>query len=186
MAHRLGHISGGKASVIPEVHTSHAHEVSRVYKVEAQLLIVQDSVTLEEIDNAERLVNNLEKIELPNQLVSVLADPLLQKLMLLRPSDAYEERITNWLTSYTEDVVRGEATSTADLLSFLQIIQEYVSTTRHDPLAPAILSFFASYLKVWDGKTGRQVILDILSYTSIPQKGFPSKNVLKRIIPTQC
>ncbi|KAI0167405.1 Mis6-domain-containing protein [Pestalotiopsis sp. NC0098] len=159
VAHRLGNISGGKASVIPEVHTSHAHE---------------DSVTLEEIDNAERLVNNLEKIELPNQLVSVLADPLLQKLMLLRPSDAYEERITNWLTSYTEDVVRGEATSTADLLSFLQVIQEYVSTTRHDPLAPAILSFFSSYLKVWDGKTGRQVILDILSYTSIPQKGFPS------------
>ncbi|ETS80560.1 hypothetical protein PFICI_08089 [Pestalotiopsis fici W106-1] len=157
VAHRLGNMSGGKASVIPEVHTSHAQE---------------DSITLEEIDSADRLVNNLEKIELPNQLVSVLADPLLQKLMLLRPNDVYESRITNWLSSYTEDVVRGEPTSTAELTSFLQVIQDYVSTARDDSLAPALQSFFSSYLKVWDGKTGSQLILNILSHTGIPQRGF--------------
>ncbi|KAF3021520.1 hypothetical protein E8E14_012214 [Neopestalotiopsis sp. 37M] len=153
VAHRLGNMSGAKESVIPEVHTSHAQE---------------------EIDSADRLVNNLEKIELPNQLVSVLADPLLQKLMLLRPNEAYESRITNWLTSYTEDVVRGEPTSTAELMSFLEVIQDYVSTTRDDPLAPALLSFFSSYLTVWDGKTGSELILNILSHASIPQTGFSS------------
>jgi centromere protein I len=119
----------------------------------------------------------LEKIELPNQLVSVLADPLLQKLMLLRPNEAYESRITNWLTSYTEDVVRGEPTSTAELMSFLEVIQDYVSTTRDDPLAPALLSFFNSYLTVWDGKTGSELILNILSHASIPQTGFSSKKI---------
>ncbi|KAK6065727.1 Mis6 domain-containing protein [Seiridium cupressi] len=155
VAHNVG--ARGKASTIPEVHTSHAHE---------------NSITLEEIDSVDRLVHNLEKIELPNQLISVLADPLLQKLMLLRPTSASEERITNWLDSYTEDIVRGETSSVSELTNFLEILQDYVSATREQGLPPTILSFFVSYLGIWDGKTARQCILSILSHAAIPEKGF--------------
>ncbi|KAL0637894.1 hypothetical protein Q9L58_003116 [Maublancomyces gigas] len=57
--------------VLPEVHTFHATEAS---------------VTLEEVENVDDFVNKLDKLELPNQLVAVLEDPLLQKLLLLKPS----------------------------------------------------------------------------------------------------
>lgn len=99
----------------------------------SQLLTSQDSITLEEIENVDGLVNNLEKIELPNQLISVLADPLLQKLMLLKPDATAEERINSWLETYAEDVVRGETTSVAELTSFLEILQGYVSATKVRP-----------------------------------------------------
>jgi centromere protein I len=133
---------------------------------------------LEEIDSVDRLVNSLEKIELPNQLISILADPLLQKLMLLRPDANAEERIANWLNSYTEDLVRGETTTLAELTNFLEVIREYASSARNERVPPAVLSFFASYLKIWDGKIAKQCILDILSYASIPVNGFLGKGAL--------
>ncbi|KAH8200285.1 hypothetical protein TruAng_005558 [Truncatella angustata] len=151
---RLGN-SHGKVNAIPDVHTSHAHE---------------DSITLEEIETVDGLVSNLEKIELPNQLISVLADPLLQKLMLMKPDSASEERISNWLMSYADEISRDEATSLAELTGFLETLQDYASTTKNLP--SAVLSFFVSYLNVWDGKQARQYVLHILSYATLPEHSF--------------
>lgn len=46
----------------------------------------QSSVTLEEVRTADDFVKKLNKLELPNQLAAVLEDPLLQRLLALRPS----------------------------------------------------------------------------------------------------
>lgn len=54
--------------------------------VSRQLTCSKASVTLEEVENVDDFVNKLDKLELPNQLVAVLEDPLLQKLLLLKPS----------------------------------------------------------------------------------------------------
>ncbi|KAL6402480.1 hypothetical protein AUP68_14959 [Ilyonectria robusta] len=100
--------------LIPLVHTSHATE---------------DSVTLEEIEDTTGFVRNLEKIELPNQLVAVLADPLLQKLILLRPSDEADQRIANWLNSALQDVIDGDAEE-AMLFDVLDILRDYVVSSK--------------------------------------------------------
>lgn len=90
---------------------------------------MQNSITLEEIDSAETLAQNLGKLELPTQLVAVLADPLLQKLLMLRPDAEAFCRISNWLTSCLDDVARGDADPSA-LLDLADIVHEFVLNTK--------------------------------------------------------
>jgi centromere protein I len=83
---------------------------------------MQTSVTLEEIENANGFVAELEKIELPNQLVAVMGDPLLQKLLQLKSTDAVRQRVDNWL--------EGDGSSEGALLDMLASILEYTRFTK--------------------------------------------------------
>lgn len=104
----------GKGSAIPAVHTIHAQE---------------ESVTLEEIDSATSLAKNFENIELPNQLVAVLADPLLQKLLLLRPSQEAFARVENWLTACVSSAANGD-TNREELVDLIEVVHDYITSTR--------------------------------------------------------
>ena len=84
---------------------------------------------MEEIDNAEAFVKNLEKIELPTQLVAVLADPLLQKFLLLRPDAEGSSRISNWLMACMGDVASGDADSDT-FLDMIEVIHDYAAATK--------------------------------------------------------
>lgn len=86
-----------KASIIPDVRTSYATE---------------KSVTLEEINSADELVKHLEKIELPNQLLASFKDPLLQKYLILRPSDTAASRLELWLESFLREALEAAASGT--------------------------------------------------------------------------
>ncbi len=92
---------------------------------------------MEEIDNAESFVKNLDKIELPTQLVAVLADPLLQKFLLLRPDAEGSSRITNWLMACLGDVASGDADSDL-LLDMLEVIRDYAIGTKVRQLHQAL------------------------------------------------
>lgn len=92
----------------------------------------QNSVTLEEIEDAESFVENLDKLELPAQLVAILADPLLQKLLLLRPSAEGFSRISNWLTGCLIDVAGGDADPSL-LLDLVDVVHDYVVCTKVSP-----------------------------------------------------
>ena len=91
-------------------------------------LIRQTSVTLEEIDSAGSLVQNLEKIELPSQLVAVLADPLLRKLLLLIPQAQSLQRISNGLSFYLSDVLDGTADD--GFSGVLEVLRDYATHTK--------------------------------------------------------
>ncbi|KAH8179567.1 mis6 domain-containing protein [Sarocladium implicatum] len=136
-----------RSKLVPIVQTSHAAE---------------DSVTLEEVESATGLAQNLDKIELPNQLVAVLADPLLQKLLILRPSAESDQRIANWLNAVLEDVIQGDADQDS-LWEVLDILKQYVSHTK--TLPAIVLNFFARFLPLWDGQGVPGTILDILSFS---------------------
>ncbi|KAK6952332.1 hypothetical protein Daesc_006867 [Daldinia eschscholtzii] len=113
--------ANGKGSgLFPEVHTSNATE---------------NSITLEEIENVDGFVKNLERIELPNQLIAVLGDPLLQKLLVLKPDAEAHQRVSSWLASYGQDLISGE--SNLDPTDGLEILNNYVSSTK--PLETKIL-----------------------------------------------
>ena len=83
--------------------------------------MAQQSVTLEEIDNATAFVKNIENIMLPSQLVAVIADPLLQKLLLLRPDEVAYVRVNNWMTAVLQDIRSGDADAhtTTEVLGLL-------------------------------------------------------------------
>lgn len=89
---------------MPEVLTFHADEVSQGTSHCKQELTVdqpfQSSTTLEEIDGVHEFVDKLEKIALPNQLISAIDDPLLRKYVVLRGSDLPAQRIDDWLSLF--------------------------------------------------------------------------------------
>lgn len=95
-------------------------------------------MTLEEIENAAGFVKNIDKLELPNQLVAVLADPLLQKMMLLRPSYESDQRIANWLNAVLQDVVSGDADENT-LFELLDVLRDYVVSIKVHLLAYPLL-----------------------------------------------
>ncbi|KAI0849903.1 Mis6-domain-containing protein [Daldinia vernicosa] len=138
-------INGKSPGLFPEVHTSNATE---------------NSITLEEIENVDGFVKNLERIELPNQLIAVLGDPLLQKLLVLKPDPEAHQRVSSWLASYGQDLISGE--SNTDSSDGLEILNNYVSSTKTFP--PIFLAFFIEYLKIWNGHDGRGFVFTILSY----------------------
>ncbi|KAK3377995.1 Mis6-domain-containing protein [Podospora didyma] len=142
-------IKGGNASLFPPVHTQYAQETS---------------VTLEEIDKVDDLVGNLENIELPTQLVAIMADPLLQKLLLLRPDAEAYSRIGNWLMACMGDVTSGDADFSL-FLDMLDVVHDYVTSTKTLPLL--LQSFFRRFFDFWNGVDRRDIVLETLSYTPL-------------------
>ncbi|KAJ8131929.1 hypothetical protein O1611_g1693 [Lasiodiplodia mahajangana] len=144
----VGEATRGKASAFNVFHTSHATE---------------NSVTLEEIESVDGFVKNLEKIELPNQLIAILRDPLLQKLLFLRPQAQAHLRACHWLSSYAQDMMAAD--SEVHLIDILSILKGYVTATKSLP--PILLAFLRELINTWDGVEGRELILDILTYTPL-------------------
>jgi centromere protein I len=85
---------------------------------------------LEEIENLDDFIGKFEKIQLPNQLVSVIGDPLLQHLLQLKSNDTISRRIDNWLTAFFEDQLEGGASSRTTLLDMLGAIRDYARFTK--------------------------------------------------------
>lgn len=62
-------------------------------------------------------------------MVAVLVDPLLQKLMLLRPSEESDQRIANWLNSILQDVTEGFENE-GTLFDMMDILRDYVVSAK--------------------------------------------------------
>lgn len=70
-------------------------------------------------------------------MVAVLVDPLLQKLMLLRPSEESDQRIANWLNSILQDVTEGFENEET-LFDMMDILRDYVVSAKVS-LLPTLL-----------------------------------------------
>lgn len=95
-------------------------------------------MTLEEIDSAESLASNLDKIELPDHLVAILVDPLMQKFMMLRP-DKDLKRAWAWMDTQLAEVLNGDADENT-LTNTINIIYEYARITKVSISSLALLS----------------------------------------------
>ena len=140
---RIARNTGRKKSVVPMVRTIRAQEVCGILlslwltllnqSISTHSILThhttQDFVTLEEIDNVDAFVARMEHVELPSQLVAILADPLLQKLLLLRPDAEAAARIGNWLSAMLNDMACGDTDSgTAE--DVLEHVAAYISQTK--------------------------------------------------------
>ncbi|PSR80116.1 Mis6-domain-containing protein [Coniella lustricola] len=144
------HLAGNKAAkglCIPGVQTSHAHETS---------------ITLEEVDSAESLAANMERIEMPDHLVAVLVDPLLQKLMMVRPDKDWH-RAWAWMDMQISEILNGDAEEDA-LVNCLQVMGEYAQATK-------LTRFLAALESSMDGSTEAQCDLLHLYTALIHQWG---------------
>ncbi|OHW95179.1 mis6 domain-containing protein [Colletotrichum incanum] len=133
---------GGKASNLPSVYTSEASE----------------------IDSADRFAQLIEKIELPNQLAAVLADPLLQKFIALKKDDTASKRVVHWIDAVLDDVLNGNADDKL-FRETMEILAEYVSRVKETP--SVLLSFLARLFTTWNGRDARDPIMSILQYAPL-------------------
>lgn len=90
--------------------------------------LLQKSVTLEEVDSADTLASNLEKIELPDHIVAVLVDPLLQKFMMLKPETDFK-RAASWMDVQMAEILNGDADEDT-VASTLNTMREYARNTK--------------------------------------------------------
>ncbi|KAJ4413720.1 hypothetical protein N0V82_008359 [Gnomoniopsis sp. IMI 355080] len=137
-----------KSAGIPFVQTSNAHE---------------KSVTLEEIDSAESLASNLDRIELPDHLVAILVDPLMQKFMMLRP-DKDLNRVWAWMDTQLAEILNGDADEET-VANTLSVLREYARVTKD------ISPFFHAIIKLvensWHLRPDSSRIFDVLAYAPI-------------------
>ncbi|KAI6447259.1 hypothetical protein MCOR17_010591 [Pyricularia oryzae] len=149
--HRFG-VQGG---LLPSVQTSHANE---------------ESVTLDEIDSASQFVKHLEKIELPNQLVAVMADPLLQKLLLLRPDAGADARIADWLEACISDAEENAFVDGGSaLLDLLEVVRDHADHTKL--LHQVYDDLMRKIYPVWNGKDRIDVVLATLTHVPVQSFG---------------
>ncbi|TGZ84040.1 Mis6-domain-containing protein [Ascodesmis nigricans] len=141
---------------------------------------VESSVTLEEVQSAQDLVAKLYKLELPNQLAAALDSPVLQRLLLLRPSDTSVDRIDNWLSAKLGDAMRVSSSSSSGTITrfgiLLSKILDYTRMSR--TLLPSLEEFLRKYIHVWDGKLHRDLILELLSFVPLTSYDDLSSNYL--------
>lgn len=101
---------------------------------------------------------------MPTQLVAVLADPLLQKFLLLRPNAEASARVSNWLMACVGDVASGDVDA-ALWLDMVEVIHDYALSTK--ALPPVLLEFFVEFLKTWSGRDKQEVVLETLGFIPI-------------------
>lgn len=80
-------------------------------RIEVVIPVVQTSrlprgfSSLEELRNVRDFVKRIDKIELPNQIASALAEPLAQRYLLLVDKDQASRRLESWLNSFFQDEI---------------------------------------------------------------------------------
>ncbi|EWC44573.1 hypothetical protein DRE_06654 [Drechslerella stenobrocha 248] len=147
--------SKARNSIVPTLHTFDASETS---------------VTLEEIDSARDLVNNLQKLELPSQVGAVFRDDMFRNFVLLKDSPAIAIRLDDWTGAalFEElDVEQSSKSPSERLDAFLHHIWDY--TAMRKALLPPVVDFLKEYMKSWNGKWHRETILGLLSFVQFSQ-----------------
>lgn len=104
-------------SVIPDVQTSR---------------VQPNHISLEEIRSVDDFVEKLEKIELPDQIISTLGDPLARKYLLLVELETVRVRLEDWLHGFLNDefehAQHGEESE--PLRHMLSVSVQYVRHTK--------------------------------------------------------
>jgi centromere protein I len=75
-------------TIVPDVQTSR---------------VAPNRTSLEELRGVDHFIERLEKIELPNQIISTIADSLAQKYIFLAQPELANRRLNDWLESYLSD-----------------------------------------------------------------------------------
>ncbi|KAJ5139341.1 uncharacterized protein N7515_004189 [Penicillium bovifimosum] len=125
--------------------------------------------SLEELRDIGHFVDKLDKIELPNQIISTLGDAMAQKYLHLVQSELAHHRLDEWLRNFLEDkleTLREDEDDEPETLSYvLEFFGGYASYTKDIP--SSIRAFLKSYLQIWNGKDNRDHVFRLLQFIPI-------------------
>ncbi|KAB8237730.1 Mis6 domain protein [Aspergillus alliaceus] len=148
--------------------------ISKRSKMEVLVPDVQTSrvsynhTSLEELRGVDHFIDKLDKIELPNQIISMFGDAIAQKYLFLVQSESASRRLDDWCGSFFNDNLEYAEDNDERLESLSYILTlavGYVQYTKEIP--PAIATFLQSYLLSWNGRDLREQIFYLLEYLDI-------------------
>lgn len=90
--------------------------------------------SLEELRGVDHFIERLEKIDLPNQIVSTLGDAMAQKFLYLVQPEAANYRLDDWLSGFLGDklghIQDGDVSESEELSYVLTLAVFYVQYTK--------------------------------------------------------
>ncbi|MCJ1285183.1 hypothetical protein MMC26_004521 [Xylographa opegraphella] len=142
-----------RTAVVPEVHTFCSDKLS---------------TTLEDVNGIADFVENLDRLVLPNQLVSILEDPLLRHYVTLNPNHTDQRRIDDWMSILLDARMPSQGLDSCmseALVEVLEKVLHYVRYSKHIPKSVSL--YLLAFLPRWNGKDNRDIILGLLAYLPI-------------------
>ncbi|CAG8462026.1 4858_t:CDS:10 [Funneliformis mosseae] len=89
----------------------------------------QNSITLDEIMNVKLLASNIDKIDLPSQLASVLENRMLQHIVVCNPEKVTIARISYWLEQCLMELVYWNDNTVETKALFNSLLTKIVALT---------------------------------------------------------
>ncbi|KAI9934052.1 hypothetical protein MW887_005125 [Aspergillus wentii] len=131
--------------------------------------VSQNHTSLEELRSVSHFVERLDKIELPNQIISTLGDNLAQKYLFLVKPEAANRRLDDWLKGFLNDKLEqiqdGHEDEPETLTYILTLAVEYVRYAKEVPAA--VISFLKAYLLSWNGSDNLEQTMHLLEYLPV-------------------
>ncbi|KAL0074878.1 Mis6-domain-containing protein [Phycomyces blakesleeanus] len=125
----------------------------------------RDSTTIQEIYDVAEFAENVDRLELPDQLASVLDNRILQHVVICSPKATTIARISLWLSQNLHDLVKWNNHTEATKERFRQLLQKSLTMARFaKSLLPVMESFLRDYLKQWNGVEFEKEIFELISY----------------------
>ena len=76
-------------------------------------------------------MKSIERIELPNQIISALDDPLLQKYIVLRDDAVCQRRIDSWLSVFLDTQLLEELDSGQPSQASADVLEKVLAYTKY-------------------------------------------------------
>lgn len=126
--------------------------------------VISENVSVEVLSSLQDLNQNIDRLEFPNQLASILNDRMLQHLLSCHSDKSTIMRLSHWLgqtlvelcfrSDQTLEVKKRISKLLDQVVQFSSFMQEELSV---------IESFLFGYLKTWDGVDYADQIFKLLS-----------------------
>ncbi|RAL08318.1 Mis6 domain protein [Aspergillus homomorphus CBS 101889] len=126
---------------------------------------------LEELRSVDHFVDRIDRIELPNQIISMMGDALAQKYLFLTQSDVAHRRLNDWLKGFLDDqlgrVQEDDPNGLESLGYILDLALNYAQYTKEIP--HALFHFLTRYVLSWNGHDNQDKVLRLLSYLPLQE-----------------
>ena len=129
---------------------------------------VEGSYSLDRIDNADDLVNNIEKIRITGLATSDLDDPVLQRYLMLGSENTHTEDVNECLSKAFMQQLDSLTSGRDAKKPLAEVLEEALAYTRYTKTLPKVeVAFLEKYLLKWPSPQHQETILDLLSYLPI-------------------
>ncbi|KAL9963537.1 hypothetical protein ACROYT_G027055 [Oculina patagonica] len=130
-------------------------------------MMAEKKISIEQLSSFKDLLENIENIEFPSQVASVLNSPFLQHVLSCNPDFVMLQRLNFWLNHslYEEFLTGSTSESDPSSLMLLQKLKHFTGFLQES--VPAVEAFLVRYLFIWNGLDFRPLVLHLITHLSL-------------------